>query len=128
MKPELKKKLKIYLKQVKILLPFYGKEEKIFIRNLRQNIEEYIGSYPDSTWKDIVEEFETPQEVVLGYVSTLEPELLHKRLKFKKYLIIILSIILILAFIYFGFIISTAYDVYQTAQDEIITHEVTVIE
>ena len=66
MKPELDRELKIYLKQIKTFMPFCGKEEKSFIQDLRQNIEDYIEAHPDCTWDEVAEQFETPQEAVFG--------------------------------------------------------------
>ena len=36
------KALKQYFKEIKLLLPIYSKEEKIFINDLRKSVDEYI--------------------------------------------------------------------------------------
>ena len=50
--------LKQYFKQIKLLLPIYGKEEKIFLSDLKRAVDTYIEEHADCTYADILERFE----------------------------------------------------------------------
>ena len=61
---KIRKKTRQYFRRVRIFLPVYGKDEKQFVRNLRNDMEEYIDAHPSCSWKDICDEFETPYEAI----------------------------------------------------------------
>lgn len=58
------KQLKQYLKEIRLLLPIYGKDKRIFIKDLKESLIEYIELNPDCNWEDIIIHFEAPEDAV----------------------------------------------------------------
>ncbi|SCJ47290.1 Uncharacterised protein [uncultured Eubacterium sp.] len=120
--------LKQYLKEIHLLLPIYGKEERIFIKNLKASITEYIELNPSCTWEDVVSHFEEPEDAVYNYITSLDQPQLCKRISLRKTIakaIVIITIVVVVvlcARTYFY------YDLYKEAQNSIMTHETIIIE
>ncbi len=93
------KALKKYFKQIKLLLPIYSKEEKIFVNDLKKVIDEFIESNPNCTYEEILERFEEPTDVVFNYISCLDQHELCKKISLrktiKKAIIIAVSVVII---------------------------------
>ena len=100
---KIRKKTRQYFRRVRIFLPVYGKDEKQFVRNLRNDMEEYIDAHPSCSWKDICDEFETPYEAVYGYLSAFPAEDLCRSIRSRKRIRIVLIIVLILSALIFTF-------------------------
>ena len=98
---KIRKKTRQYFRRVRIFLPVYGKDEKQFVRNLRNDMEEYIDAHPSCSWKDICDEFETPYEAVYGYLSAQDPEKIYKKLKIRKFVFFTLLSIAALIIAYY---------------------------
>lgn len=122
------KALKQYFKQIKLLLPIYSKEEKIFINDLKKVIDEYIESNPNCTYEEILERFEEPTDVVFNYISCLDQHELCKKISLrktiKKAIIITVSVVIITCAIRIIFL----YDSHLKSINTIVTHERVVIE
>lgn len=125
---DIEKKLKPYFLQIKFLLPIYGRQERKFIRDLRTNIEEYRESHPDCTWDELINEFETPQEIVNNYLSAFSPEYLCKKIKRKKIMRAVLSIIIISFTVFLSIKTYYCYIECQLIRENSVTQVVTVIE
>lgn len=128
MNPNINEQLKQYFKQIKLLLPIYSKDEKIFMKDLQQSMQDYIEEHPACTYEDIVDHFEEPADVVHNYISSLDQFQLCKRISLKRTVrnAIVIVVIAVIA----ALCIRTAliYDVYKEAKETIITQEYTVIE
>ena len=61
---QMSKEIKKYLKEIKLLLPAFSKEEKKFLRDLLERIEDYLDENPNATMQDIEKQFGTPMEMV----------------------------------------------------------------
>lgn len=95
------REINLYFRQIKTLLPIYGKEEKQFIRHLRTDMEEYIDAQPSCSWEQVLEQFESPQEAVYGYLSAQDPEKIYKKLKIRKFVFFTLLSIAALIIAYY---------------------------
>ena len=118
------KALKQYFKEIKLLLPIYSKEEKIFINDLRKSVDEYIESNPNCTYEEILE----PADVVFNYISCLDQHELCKKISLRKTIkraiIIAVTVVIVTCAIRVIFL----YDSYLKSVNSIITHERVVIE
>ena len=72
--------VKKYLKEVRDLFPAYKNEEDVFYKKLENNIlnEMY---YEKRTYKDCVERFGNPRDIVIDFYDEMEAEYLLKRIK-----------------------------------------------
>ncbi|MCI5687624.1 MAG: DUF6120 family protein [Emergencia sp.] len=122
------KALKQYFKQIKLLLPIYSKEEKIFINDLKKVIDEYIESNPNCTYEEILERFEEPTDVVFNYISCLDQHELCKKISLRKIIKRAIIIVVLAAIVTCSIRIILYYDSYLEYKNTIITHERVVIE
>lgn len=127
MTQKLNKEIKLYLKQIKLLLPIKRKEEKAFLQQLQSAVEEFVEDNPNCTMEDIIERFEDPQTVVHNYISTIDPQKLCKGISIRKYIQRGIIIILLLATLFTAYRMILFYDVYLEAKNAIAVTEETVI-
>ena len=120
--------LKQYFKQIKLLLPIYGKEEKIFLSDLKRAVDTYIEEHADCTYADILERFEEPADVVYNYISSLDQHMLCKRISLHKTIKRAIIIIVLTAIATCSLRIIFHYISYLEYKNTIITHERVVIE
>lgn len=120
--------IKKYLKQVKILLPIYSKQEKRFLKDLKNDIIEYSNTNSETTLEDLINEFGSPNVVVHDYIESVDLDYIIKRISVRKVVSRGVVIILLLAFIGFSAFIGSVYSAYIHSLDSVITQEVTVIE
>ncbi len=72
--------VKKYLKEVRDLFPAYTNEEDVFYKKLENNILNEM-DYEKSTYKDCVERFGNPRDIVIDFYDEMEAEYLLKRIK-----------------------------------------------
>lgn len=125
---KIRKKTRQYFRRVRIFLPVYGKDEKQFVRNLRNDMEEYIDAHPSCSWKDICDEFETPYEAVYGYLSAFPAKDLCRSIRSRKRIRIVLIIVLILSALIFTFKTYQYYLMCEDSKDNIVVYYQEVIE
>ena len=132
MKNLVSKDLRLYFKQIKSLLPLYGKQERRFLENFKEDVEDYIERNPNATINDITAEFGEATYVAASYIENLESEDLNKRLSLKKmFWYMILAVVMVaFAFAVFAFAVFEAvllYKEYLAAQDAHMVREETTI-
>ncbi len=86
----------LYIKNVVSIFPVHSKKEKKYLKNLKNNINEFDEDYPLSSYDGFVEKFGTPKEVFVDYISNQDEYYLIKKLNAKKMIKILLICILIL--------------------------------
>lgn len=121
------REINLYFRQIKTLLPIYGKEEKQFIRHLRTDMEEYIDAQPSCSWEQVLEQFESPQEAVHGYLSAQDPEKIYKKLKIRKFVFFTLLSIAALIIAYYCIADYLYQGIFQAIRQQGITKEPTII-
>ena len=82
---QMSKEIKKYLKEIKLLLPAFNKDEKKFLRDLTERIEDYLDENPNATMQDIENQFGTPMEIAQSYMSSLDLDVLLKRLSISRF-------------------------------------------
>ena len=122
------KEMKRYLKDIKLLLPIFGKEEKKYYQHLKKHI---IKTFNNQTsYSEIVEEVGEPYEVVQAYYEEVGIKQFMFRLRLQKYIHYI-SIVIIATTIVLGlfriYYLSSLYEEVKNAQpitvEEIIQEE-----
>ncbi len=120
--------IKQYMKELRQLLPFHGKNEKAFLKDIKNMALELSANNTDIGYSMICSEIGRPQDLIINYYSEIDPEYLRKNIStssiIKKAMVIVLILIM-------GFIIykgALVYDVYQAAKEETIYEVETTIE
>lgn len=120
--------MKRYLKDIKLLLPIFGKEEKKYYQQLKKHI---IKTFNNQTsYSEIVEKVGEPYEVVQAYYEEVGIKQFMFRLRLQKYIHYI-SIVIIATTIVLGlfriYYLSSLYEEVKNAQpitvEEIIQEE-----
>ena len=117
-----------YIRRCKELFPVYGKYERQFLKRLKNEVTEYITQSPNLTYEELIAQFGSPKDIVMGYYDTVDDDYLLKKTNFVKtvrhFLIIIIAFIILFT-TYRSYII---YQAYLDARDTVIIQEETVIE
>lgn len=77
--------VKQYIKDVKTVLPCYGKQEKAFVKYLKQQLTDYMEQKPLITYNDLVNEFGYPANLIADYYQSSDEDTLIHKLKIRKY-------------------------------------------
>lgn len=128
MKKKVNKEIKRYLKEIKNLLPVYGKKEKAFVMMIKTSILETYGTESTVGYDMICSEFGSPKEIVISYFAEVDDDELYKRVRFSKMIKIAVIFIVLIVAATAVFKSILLYDSYKKSVDAIITQEVTVIE
>ena len=128
MKKKVNKEIKQYLKEIKNLLPVYGRKEKAFVMMIKTSILETYGTESTVGYDMICSEFGSPKEIVISYFAEVDDDELYKRVRFSKMIKIAAIFIVLIVAATAVFKSILLYDSYKKSVDAIITQEVTVIE
>lgn len=71
-----------YYRDVKKLFPINGKQEKIYLKHLKQQIDEY----GDVSYNDLEETFGNPNQIYASYIESLDEDDVIKKVNQKKLL------------------------------------------
>lgn len=128
MKKKVNKEIKRYLKEIRDLLPVYGRKEKAFVMMIKTSILETYGTESTVGYDMICSEFGSPKEIVISYFAEVDDDELYKRVRFSKMIKIAAIFIVLIVAATAVFKSILLYDSYKKSVDAIITQEVTVIE
>ena len=128
MKKKVNKEIKRYLKEIKNLLPVYGRKEKAFVMMIKTSILETYGTESTVGYDMICSEFGSPKEIVISYFAEVDDDELYKRVRFSRVVKIAAVCIVAIVAAAAVFELILLYDSYKKSVDAIITQEVTVIE
>lgn len=123
-----KEQLKQYFKQIKLLFPIYGKDEKKFLSDFQVSVEDYIDHYSDCSLNDVVEHFGTAEDIVHDYITTLDQTQLCKRINLRNVIKKVLILIAIFAAVIFAYRFYLLNELYQQAQENMLSYTIQVIE
>ena len=128
MEKKVNKEIKRYLKEIKNLLPVYGKKEKAFVMMIKTSILETYGTESTVGYDMICSEFGSPKEIVISYFAEVDDDELYKRVRFSR--VVKIAAVCIVAIVAAAAVFESIllYDSYKKSVDAIITQEVTVIE
>ncbi|MBR3767704.1 MAG: hypothetical protein IKL10_05635 [Clostridia bacterium] len=112
MSDSLKSQLNTYYKDISSSLLCKNGKKRIFIRELKSNISDFVENNPDATIEDIMNCFGKPAEIAESFKAETDILTLRKKLSVKKLIIIALSAALL---IYLAFVIISLIDVHTEA-------------
>jgi uncharacterized membrane protein len=122
------KQISRYLKQVKALLPVYGKRERAFIAELSASIEEYMESSPAADIQQVRAHFGEPPKVVSDYFSEADSDYLASQIKRVRHIRGIIFALIVLMILAIGIRMGLYYKVYLDAKESYLSIEETVID
>ena len=106
------KQLKSYYREISSALICPQKQKKAFMRDFKNNIDEYLSTCPEADMDKIKAEFGTAQEIASSFVWGSDTAEIKKKLDIRKLLII--AVIIALA-IYLAFVVISLIDVHTEA-------------
>ena len=120
---------KKYLRECKGYFPVYGRKERLFLRNLKQQVEEATERNPDLDYIGLKEEIGTPVEVLQSYYEEIEDrEQLIKRISFIKGMKKIFVMLIVVITIFFMCRTWRLYNDYQEFKQSNTLYEEEIIE
>lgn len=90
---------KEYIKEIKIIFPVKGKQERKYIKNLSNDVADFCENENIESKEELYDSYGTPIEVVSHYFSAKEVPYVVNKIRISKYIKTILIAILTLAFI-----------------------------
>ncbi|WP_173385779.1 DUF6120 family protein [Ruminococcus flavefaciens] len=85
-----------YLKDISRLLVCDSTERKKFLRDLNENIDEYLASEPEASIEDLYRNMGTPREIADGFLSNADPRTIRHRLSIVRIIIVAVAAIVVL--------------------------------
>ncbi len=99
MNKEMKKIVNTYIKKIKPLLFCSTKTSRVFLSDFKTDIENFVEENNVSFVENIIEEFGTPESVARGFLSRADLNEIKKKVNFKKALLTVASLALIVLLI-----------------------------
>lgn len=106
-----KSELKEYYKKISGSIISDNRQKKAFLKEIRENIDEFILMKPDATIDQIYIQFGSPEEIANSFIEN-NKLLITRKIKIKKMLCIGIGIII---FLYLTFIVASLIDVHEEA-------------
>ena len=108
---------KRYYRDVKKLFPIYAKKERFYLKQLKEQINEY----DDATYDELVNNFGDPIEIVKSYYETVNSRYLLKRINLKRIITMTCILVLMLSTLYLGYRTYSLHEAVQNFQSGIPT-------
>ena len=102
-------KLKQYYRQIRLLIPYGGKDVRRFMRDFKHSVREYCEANPHASAEETMDFFGSPEQIALEFISSSDMNHLYQKLFVKKYFIIILFIlfaVILVTELYWNWILS----------------------
>lgn len=116
-----------YISDVRFFFPVLGKKERQYIKSLKLDIADYCVEENISSLEQLYERYGMPYEVANAYLSTLDVNVMAKRIRYSKWVKVTTSAVLLLVFcgvLAWGI---TTYDTYRSfAESQIFTIDETI--
>lgn len=117
-----------YLRQCKQLFPIYRKQERLFFRNLKEQVFNYTQEHPNYTYEALVQHFGSPTEIIVSYYNTVGVDTLMKNLNITRVLKRFLGALFLVVFTFFIYQTIIIWQCYLDNKNSIIIHEDSTIE
>ncbi len=88
---------KEYMGNVKALFPIVKKQEKLFLKKLSTDVEQFCEDANINSKLDLYDNYGTPYEVVSNYLSTVDTDYIVKQLRVSKLVRKVTVVLMILA-------------------------------
>lgn len=122
------KEIKRYLKDTRSAFPICSKLEKRYLKDLSNDIREYLDAHPKACMDDIFDKYGTPNDNAQEYLGSIYGEDLKKALstnRLRRRVLVAVCICMLIALIAW---ISFLYQGYITTQNATVREIETVIE
>lgn len=90
--------IKKYMRDIKGLFPVIRRDDRLYLKKMRQNIDDYCESYSISSMEELYEEFGKPQDIVYGYYSMIDTAPLFSYIRFRRLLKYFLASVCVILF------------------------------
>lgn len=117
-----------YIHRCKQLFPVYGKYEHQFLKRLQQQANEFIAQNPNITYEELVTQFGSPKDIVVGYYDTIDDDYLLKKLNLVKTIRRFFFTIVLVVALFIGYRSYILYKIWLEAQEPVILYEESTIE
>ena len=117
-----------YIRRCKQLFPVYGKYEQQFLKRLQQQANEFLAQNPNITYEELVTQFGSPKDIVVGYYDTIDDDYLLKKLNLVKTIRRFFFAIVLVVVLFIGYRSYILYKVWLEAQEPVILYEESTIE
>jgi hypothetical protein len=117
-----------YLKEIKMLLPTFGKDEKRFFSEFRTEIEDYVTSNAPLGYEEIVSRFGKPNVIVSDYIDNMDVKHIIKRIRVARIVRIGVIIIVVAAIAAASAIIAIKYVDFIKGQEQYVDREIIEVE
>jgi hypothetical protein len=89
----------IYLRNLKRLMPVYGKNQRIYLHTINESLNDYCNSNPNPSYEELEDNFGTPVEIIGDYLREQETQTLIKQVNQRNFFRLIIGIVLLAALI-----------------------------
>lgn len=114
-----------YVMKIKRCFPIHGREEKEYIRKLKQQIGEYEAGVAECTYDKLIAEFGSPLSVASEYFMNVDSDYLIKKLRRGKVVKRSIAVILTIAITIWGILsVWLCYDAYRSINSRIAYTEI----
>lgn len=113
------KVIKKYMRNVWYFFPYRGKKEKVFLKRLKRNLEEYTDEFSNCSYDMLIKQFGHPKDVAIDYFYEKDNDELAKRLRLKKTISCLCFVVVFIATMYS---VWKTVDLYQGYWDGVNTH------
>lgn len=86
-----------YLRDLRRLMPVYGKSQREYLHAIDQSIQDYCNSHPNPTYEELTDHFGAPQEIIGDYLREQDTNMLIHQIGQKHSLQMIVRIFCIAA-------------------------------
>lgn len=89
--------VKKYFKNIQKAFPIYQKKEKIYMKNFKQCVYDYIDNCDNIEINEIINEFGTPADIISEYLSNIDNDYLINNIRRSQYIkrIIVFSVFIV---------------------------------
>ena len=118
-----------YYKNVSTLLPIRSRNEKKYLNGFKKNLEEFSNEMPNASYKDIVDEFGEPKDVVISYLNNCNEDYLISKLKIRTIVFrtsVIITVIAICLCLVYSYLFTVGYN--EAKQQRMTNTETTITE
>lgn len=123
-----KKLIKKYLRNISLLLPIRDHKTRTFLRDFKSNVEDYAEHEQICSYEDLTKHFGRAREVVSEYLESFEGDELFKKLNIRKYVKILIAVIILAVISTSVFEMYMLYELRLEVSEHMIAYETIVIE
>lgn len=93
-----------YIHDIKKVFQFTGYRDRKYLKDLNQQINEFVLEFPSANYDTLVKEFGNPKEIIAAYYKNTKTEDIIGRITIQKYARLGFLIICLVAFFFIGVI------------------------